>query len=45
MEPETGKWIQTKDDGVLYFKNVDFGIKETDKEEKKDDEYEHTEAN
>ena len=45
MEQEKGKWLQTKDDGILLFKNISFSIKEADKEEKKDVEYEHTEAN
>lgn len=45
MESEKGKWLQTKDDGVLLFKNISFSIKEADKEEKKDTEYEHNEAN
>lgn len=45
MESEKGKWLQTKDDGVLLFKNISFSIKEADKEEKKEVDYEHNEAN
>ena len=45
MESEKGKWLETKDDGVLLFKNISFSIKEADKEEKKNVDYEHSEAN
>ncbi len=42
---DDAKWIQTKDDGVLLFKNVSFNIKETDKEDKDDNKYPHNEEN
>jgi len=39
------KWIQTKDDGVLLFKNVSFNVQEADKEEKDENKYPHNEEN
>lgn len=42
---DNAKWIQTKDDGVLLFKNVSFNIKETDKEDRDDNKYPHNEEN
>lgn len=45
MESKRGLWLKTRDDGVLLFKDVALVIQETDKEDKKDDEVEHTEEN
>lgn len=46
METQAPKWVKTMDDGVLPFKNVDLNFKETDKEEKaNEDEYKHCEDN
>lgn len=43
---ESGKWIKTKQDGILLFKNITFALQEVDKEEKKaDGEYDHNEEN
>jgi hypothetical protein len=33
-EREKGKWMNTKEDGVLLFKNISFSIAEDEKEEK-----------
>lgn len=45
MESRDCKWLKTKDDGVLLFKNIAFSVKESDKEDKKETDYEHTEEN
>jgi hypothetical protein len=45
MEKADSKWLKTKDDGVLLFKNIALSVKESDKEDKLDEEYEHTEEN
>lgn len=40
-----GKWVNTRDDGVLLFKNVNLDLKETDKVDNKENDYEHKEEN
>lgn len=45
MESNQGIWMKTRDEGVLLFKNVSLAVKESDKEDKKSKEYEHTEEN
>lgn len=42
---ESSAWIETIDDGVLYFKNVTLQVKEISEKSKKPALYEHTEAN
>lgn len=39
------KWVQTKDDGVLLFKNVSFSVREAEKEAKDENKYPHNEDN
>ena len=45
MESVGGKWIETMNDGVILFKNISSAVKEVVKDEKKEIEYEHNEAN
>jgi hypothetical protein len=40
-----GTWIDTMDDGTLYFKNVSLQCNELKTKSDKQKEYEHTEAN
>lgn len=44
MESRDCKWLKTKDDGVLLFKNISI-VKESDKADDSKNEYEHTEEN
>jgi hypothetical protein len=39
------KWVETKNDGILLFKNVSFNVRETDKTEVNENEYEHNQHN
>jgi hypothetical protein len=39
------KWVETKNDGILLFKNVSFNVRETDKAEVNENEYEHNQDN
>jgi hypothetical protein len=39
------KWVETKNDGILLFKNVSFNVRETDKAEVNQNEYEHNQDN
>ena len=46
MESKKGIWLNTMNDGVLLFKNVSLSVKESDKEDKKDeDAIEHSADN
>ena len=39
------KWVQTKDDGMLLFKNVCFSVQETDDKKKDENKFPHNEDN
>lgn len=40
MESRDCKWLNTRDDGILLFKNIAFNIKESDKKDEDGDDYE-----
>lgn len=39
------KWVETKNDGILLFKNVSFNVRESDNSEENKNEYEHNQDN
>lgn len=39
------KWVETKNDGILLFKNVSFNVRETENSDENKNEYEHNQDN